>query len=165
MRQDVNGLGLGQLHGSYAIAGIGGALLQMARRGLVALAVVVLVMLSVRKPPAAFIKGAVTVATVLAMYGLMLAWRRATTRFGIKRCYLLTDGLIVTNLFGGVRDVVRWSSMTGLNQTATLSVWLTFHRFEIARHGSAPLAFLALGRNPALATALLSQATRNGLHH
>jgi hypothetical protein len=165
MRQEVNGLGLGEQHGSYAIAGVGGALLQMARRGFVALAAVVLVMLLVSRPPAAFVKGAVTVAVVLAMFGLRLAWSHATARFGINRCYLRTDGLVVTNLFGGVRDAVAWSNMTGLNQTTTLSVWLTFHRFEITRNGSAPLAFLALGQKPALATALLSQATKNGLHH
>ncbi|WP_328752883.1 hypothetical protein OHT57_45710 [Streptomyces sp. NBC_00285] len=164
MRQDVNGLGLGEQRGSYAIAGVGGALLQMARRGVVALAGVVLVKLFVSRPSAAIVKGAVTMAVVLALFDLGLAWNRATARFGISRCYVCAGGLVVTNLFGGVRDAVAWSNVTGLNQTATLSVWLTFHRFEIARNGSVPLAFLALGQKPALATALQSQAAKNGIH-
>ncbi|MBJ3805743.1 hypothetical protein JGB26_01150 [Streptomyces flavofungini] len=156
-------LGLGEPRGSYAVAGVVGGVLQMFRRLAVALVAVLLVTLVVKKPPGAFVKGGVAVAVVLALFALKLTWARATARFGIRRCYVCTGGLVVTNLLGGVRDAVAWRDVTVLNRTATLSLWMTFHRFEIARNGAAPLAFLALGGNPDLAVALPNQAARNGI--
>lgn len=157
------GLGLGEVRGSYAVAGVGGALLQVFRRLVVVLVAALLVMLVVKKPPGAFGKGAVSVAVVLALFALKLAWGRVSARFGIRRCYVCTGGLVVTNLFGGVRDAVAWGDVTVLNRTVALSAWMTFHRFEIARNGAAPLAFLALGQSPELAVALPNQAARNGI--
>ncbi|MEU1090915.1 hypothetical protein ABZ401_29585 [Streptomyces sp. NPDC005892] len=167
MQQDMNGfgIGLGERLGSYPIAGVGGGLLQLARRSVVALAAVLLFLLVVRRPPAAFAKGAFLVAVVLAIYGLRLAWSRGTARLGISRCYLHTGGLAVTNLTGGVRDAVAWSNVRVLNhQIGTMSFLMVCHRFEIERDGSPALAFLALGQKPAMAEVLLNLAAKNGIH-
>ncbi|MGW6603166.1 hypothetical protein [Streptomyces sp. NPDC055036] len=167
MRHGVDGLGLGlrlgEKLGSYPIAGVGGGLAQMARRVGVVLYVIVIVCLAAITPPAAFAKGAVMTAVVLVLLGLMLAWRRLSARFGLRRCYLYTNGLVVTNLFGGVQDAVAWSEVTGLNRLSGASVFMTFHRVEIARHGLRPLAFLAMGLKPPLVDALLSQLAKNGI--
>ncbi|MEU0280532.1 hypothetical protein [Streptomyces sp. NPDC006195] len=165
MRQGTHGLGLdlGEKLGSYPIAGVGGGLAQMARRGGAALYVVMIVCLAAITPPAAFAKGAVMTVVVVILFGLMLAWRRTSARLGLRRCYLYTDGLVVTNLFGGVRDAVAWSEVTELNRLSGASVFMTFHRVEISRHGHRPLAFLALGLEPPLVNALLSQLAKNGI--
>ncbi|RYJ21813.1 hypothetical protein CU044_6197 [Streptomyces sp. L-9-10] len=86
MRQGVGGLGLGEKLGSYPIAGVGGGLAQMARRVGVMLYVVIIVCLIAITPPAAFAKGAVMTAVVVVLFGLMLAWRRTSARFGLRRC-------------------------------------------------------------------------------
>ncbi|MEV1065229.1 hypothetical protein [Streptomyces sp. NPDC050263] len=135
----------------------------MFRRLVLTLAAVLLVTLVVNRPPTAFVKGAVTGAVLLTLYGLKLAWARATARFGINRCHLHTGGLVVTGLLGGVRDAVAWSEVTVVNETATVSLWMTFRRFEITRDQAPPLAFLALGQNPTLSAALESQAAKNGI--
>ncbi|MFJ4688951.1 hypothetical protein [Streptomyces sp. NPDC088789] len=163
MRQNVAGLGLGEKLGSYPIAGVGGGLAQMARRVGVVLYVILIVGLVAVAPPAAFAKGAVMTAVVLVLFGLMLAWRRMSAKFGLRRCYLCTDGLIVTNLFGGVQDAVAWSEVTVLNRLSGASVFMMFHRFEIARHGRRPLAFLAMGLKPPLVDALLNLLAKNGV--
>ncbi|WP_328843442.1 hypothetical protein [Streptomyces sp. NBC_00258] len=164
VRQGVDGLGLGEKLGSYPIAGVGGGLAQMARRVGLLLYVVMIVCLVVLAPRAAFAKGAVMTAVVFVLFGLVLAWRRTSARFGLRRCYLYTDGLVVTNLFGGVKDVVAWREVTALNRLSGASLFMVFHRVEIARHGLRPLAFLALGLEPALVEALLSQMAKNGIH-
>ncbi|WP_327350688.1 hypothetical protein [Streptomyces sp. NBC_01304] len=163
MRQGMDGLGLGAKLGSYPVAGVAGGLAQMARRVGLVLYVVIIVCLVAITPPAAFTKGAVMTAVVLVLFGLMLAWRRMSARFGLRRCYLYTDGLVVTNLFGGVQDAVAWSEVTELNRLSGASVFMTFHRVGIARHGLRPLVFLALGVKPPLVDALLSQLVKNGI--
>ncbi|MCL7380506.1 hypothetical protein [Streptomyces sp. 35G-GA-8] len=167
MRHGVDGLGLGpglgEKLGSFPIAGVGGGLAQMARRGGVVLYVIVIVCLAAITPPAAFAKGAVMTAVVLVLFGLTLAWRRLSARFGLRRCYLYSNGLVVTNLFGGVQDAVAWSEVAGLKRLSGASVFMTFHRVEIARHGLRPLAFLAMGLKPPLVDALLSQLAKNGI--
>ncbi|MEV0040025.1 hypothetical protein [Streptomyces sp. NPDC050804] len=163
MRQDMDRLGLGEKLGSYPIAGVGGSLAQMARRVGVVLYVIMIVCLAAITPPAAFAKGAVMTAVALVLFGLMLAWRRMSARFELRRCCLYTHGLVVTNLLGGVQDAVAWSEVTELNRLSGASVFMTFHRVEIARHGLRPLAFLALGLKPPLVDALLSQLAKNGV--
>jgi hypothetical protein len=159
----MDALGLGEERGSYAISGVGGGLAQLARRSIVGLYVVILVALVVSRPPAAFTSGAVAGAVVLALFSLTLAWRRASAKFGIKRCYLYTGGLVVTNLFGRMGDVVAWTEVTALNRMESQSVLLAFHRVEFVRRSSASLAFVVPGLKPALMEALLSQATENGI--
>ncbi|MFJ2706085.1 hypothetical protein ACIO3R_23155 [Streptomyces sp. NPDC087428] len=163
MRQGVDGFGLGERFGSYPIAGVGGGLAQMARRVGVALYVSLIICLATIRPPAAFAKGAVMTAVVLVLFGLMLAWRRMSVRFGLRRCYVYEDGLVVTNLFGGVQDAVAWSEVTALNRYIGASVFMTLHRFEIARHGLRPLVILALGLKPPMVDALLSRLAKNGI--
>ncbi|MGW6741557.1 M20/M25/M40 family metallo-hydrolase [Streptomyces sp. NPDC055025] len=163
MRQDMDRLGLGEKLGSYPIAGVGGSLAQMARRVGVVLYVIMIVCLAAITPPAAFAKGAVMTAVVFVLFGLMLAWRRMSARFGLRRCCLYTHGLVVTNLLGGVQDAVAWSEVTELNRLSGASVFMTFHRVEVARRGLRPLAFLALGLKPPLVDALLSQLAKNGV--
>nr|WP_202532509.1 hypothetical protein [Streptomyces sp. SID3212] len=137
---------------------------QVARRVGVALYVVLIVCLVVIPPRAAFAKGAVLTAVVLVLTGLLLAWRRASARFGLRRCHLHTYGLVVTDLFGGEWDAVAWSEVTGVKRLSGASLFMTFHRVEIERHGREPLAFLALGLQPPLVEALLGQLTKNGIH-
>lgn len=164
MWQGVDGLNLGERRGTYPVAGVGGGLAQLARRALAAVFVVMVVTLIVKQPPAAFTKGVIAGAVLLGPMGLTLAWRRVTARLGISRCYLCTGGVVVTNLFGRVRDSVTWSDVTELSGFTNQSLFLSFHRFELARRGSArPLAFLALGMNPELVKALQHQAARNGV--
>ncbi|WP_327233517.1 hypothetical protein OG349_05590 [Streptomyces sp. NBC_01317] len=163
MRRGVDGPGLGRKLGSYPVAGVAGGVAQMARRVGVALYVVLVVCLVAIAPPAAFAKGAVMTAVVLVLSGLVLAWRRTSARFGLRQCHLYTDGLVVTDLFGGEWDAVAWSEVTGLNRLSGASVFMTFHRVEITRHGLKPLAFLALGLNPPLVEALLGQLAKNGI--
>ncbi|MFI6339144.1 hypothetical protein [Streptomyces sp. NPDC050535] len=166
MRQRVDRLGfdLGKKLGNYPIAGVGGGLAQLTRRIVVAVAVVFLGSLVIRRPPAAFTKGAVMVGVLLAVFGLTLAWRRATARLGINRCHLYADGFVVTNLLGGVRDVVAWNRVTALNRIEAQSLLMSFHRLEFARRGSGDLGFVILGLRPALVEALLTQAAKNGIH-
>ncbi|MFJ1896891.1 MULTISPECIES: hypothetical protein [unclassified Streptomyces] len=163
VRGGLNGLGLGEKLDSYPIAGVAGGLTQMARRAGVVLYVILIIGLIAIRPPAAFAKGSVLTAVVFVLFGLTLAWRRMSARFGLRRCYVYADGLVVTNLFGGVQDTVAWSEVTVLNRSMGASVFMAFHRFEIARHGLRPLAFLALGLKPPIVDALLNQLARNGI--
>ncbi|MET9485049.1 hypothetical protein [Streptomyces sp. NPDC006638] len=163
MRESVYGSGLGRKLGSYPVAGVAGGLAQVARRAGAALYVVLIVCLVAISPPAAFAKGAVLTAVVLVLYGLLLAWRRTSARFDLRRCHLYTYGLVVTDLFGREWDAVAWSEVTGVNRLRGASAFMTFHRFEIERHGRERLAFLALGLEPPLVEALVRQLTKNGV--
>ncbi|RYJ21814.1 hypothetical protein CU044_6198 [Streptomyces sp. L-9-10] len=62
-----------------------------------------------------------------------------------------------------MQDAVAWSEVTELNRLSGASVFMTFHRVEIARHGLRPLAFLAPGVKPPLVEALLNQLAKNGI--
>ena len=154
---------LGEPRGSHPVAGLGGGLAQLARRLVIGLCVALVVALVYARPSAAFAKGAVATAVVLTLLGLTQAWRRVAARYGLARCYLYTGGLVVTNVFGRVRDALAWSEVAGLNRLSNQSPLLAFHRFELVRRGSPPLAFLALGMNPALVEALLNEAARNDI--
>lgn len=163
MRHGGDGSGLGEKLGSYPIAGVGGGLAQVARRIGMVLYGLVIVCLAALSPPAAFAKGAVLTAVVLVLAGLVPVWRRLSARFGLRQCHLYTDGLVVTNLFGGVQDAVAWSEVTALNRLSGASVFMAFHRVEIARRGPRPLAFLAMGPKPPLVDALVGQLARSGI--
>ncbi|MER6116674.1 hypothetical protein [Streptomyces sp. A0642] len=156
--------GLGAACGDYAVAGVAGGLAQMARRTLTLLGLVLLVLLVVKRPPAASAKGALIVGIALAVWGLTRAWRVVSARFGLRRCYLFVGGVVVTDLFGRPRGVVAWSEVTSLNVLVSGSLLLAFHRFEVRRRGARrPLAFLALGMRPALAEPLMARAAANGV--
>lgn len=163
MRPEMNGFGLGAACGEYAVAGVAGGLAQMARRALALLGLVLLVLLAVKQPPAAPAKGALVVGIALAVWGLTRAWRFVCARFGLRRCYLFVGGVVVTNLFGRPQ-AVAWSEVASLNVLVSRSLLLAFHRFEVQRRGvRRPLAFLAMGMQPALAEPLLARAAANGV--
>ncbi|WP_406458357.1 hypothetical protein OG782_35960 [Streptomyces sp. NBC_00876] len=162
MRSGMERLGWGEASGDYAIAGVGGALAQVARRTLLALCLVTLVLLAVKQPPAALTKGAVTLTVALAVVGLTWAWGRAGARFGLRRCYLFNDGLVVTGLFGRAR-AMAWTEVTALKVMGSQSLFMAFYRFEFERRGAGRVAFLAMGHQPALAELLLSRAAVNGV--
>ncbi|GAQ58610.1 hypothetical protein [Streptomyces acidiscabies] len=162
MRQPID-LGLGRHCGNHPVAGPIGAVLQMFRRLGLALAALIVVLQVVNKPPNALFKTTVTLAVVLVAYGLRLAWRLLSARFGLSRCYLYTGGLVITNLLGGVRDAVAWSDVTTLNRSAGFAAGATFNRFVLSRNGRPPVTFLALGLTPALAKELPDRAARNGI--
>ncbi|WP_329126828.1 hypothetical protein [Streptomyces sp. NBC_01465] len=164
MRQDVGRLALGKKLGSYPVAGVAGALAQVARRLGAVLYIILIVCLVAKRPPTAFAKGAVMTAVVFALFGLVLAWRRISARFGLRRCHLHANGLVVTNLFGGIQDAVTWREVTELNRLRAASLLMAFHRFEISRHGRRPLAFLAPGLEPPLVDALQGELAKNGIH-
>ncbi|MEU6067691.1 hypothetical protein ABZ864_25325 [Streptomyces sp. NPDC047082] len=154
MRDRAEALGLGEERGTYAVAGLWGALAQLARRLLAGLFVALLVCMVVISPR--FQKGLITMGTVmLSLFGLTLAWRGISARFGLRRCYLYTRGLVVTGTFGRVRHAVAWSEVTELKWMANPTLLLAFHRFEIERRGAGRVAFLALGIKPPLVEALV----------
>ncbi|MFF7975760.1 hypothetical protein [Streptomyces sp. NPDC007905] len=155
VRDCAEALGLGEERGSYAVAGLCGALAQLARRFLAGLFVVLLVCMVVIS--SGFQKGVITMgAVMLSLFGLTLAWRGLSARFGLRRCYLYTRGLVVTGTFGRVRHAVAWSEVTELKwMAANMTLLLAFHRFEIERRGAGRVAFLALGIKPRLVEALV----------
>ncbi|MEU1470387.1 hypothetical protein ABZ434_19385 [Streptomyces sp. NPDC005761] len=159
----MNGFGWGEACGDYAVAGVGGALAQTGRRALVTLCLVLLVLLAVKQPVAAWARGAVVIGIVLVVWGLTRGWRLLSTRFGLRRCYLFPGGLVVTDLFGRPLGAVAWSEVTALNVVVTQSLLMAFHRFEVERRGGRRLAFLAMGAQPALVEPLLSRAAANGV--
>ncbi|MEV0573471.1 hypothetical protein [Streptomyces sp. RTGN2] len=163
MRSGVNGFGLGEMCGDYAVAGVGGALAQTGRRALTGLCLVLLVLLVVKRPSGAPVKGAIVVGILLVVWGLTRAWGLVSARLGLRRCYLFTGGLVVTGLFGRPRGVVAWGDVTALNVLVTGSLLMAFHRFEIDRRAAGRLAFLAMGMQPALVEPLLSRAAAHGV--
>lgn len=165
VRQDIDRLGLGNRCGDHPVAGVAGGVLQMFRRLGTGLAVFAIVMLCVRKPEHALLKGTIVVGAMLVVYVLRLAWRRLSARFGLGRCYLYTGGLVVTGLLGGVRGAMAWTDVTSLHRSVGTMAWatMTFNRFVISCGRSAPLTFLALGLNPPLVAALTDRAARNGI--
>lgn len=163
MRAGVNGFGLGGACGDYAVAGVGGALAQTGRRILLTLCLVLLVLLAVKQPTAALTRSAVVIGIVLVVWGLTRAWGLMSARFGLRRCYLLAGGLVVTDLFGRPRGVVAWSEVAALNVMVSRSPLMAFHRFEVERRGVGRLAFLAMGMRPALVEPLLRRAAANGV--
>ncbi|MFI6650365.1 hypothetical protein ACIBI8_22450 [Streptomyces sp. NPDC050529] len=163
MRPGVNGFGLGEACGDYAVAGVGGALAQTGRRMLMTLCLVLLVLLVVKQPTGALTKGVVVTGIMLAVWGLTRAWGLVSARLGLRRCYLFPGGLVVTGLFGRPRGVVAWSEVTALNVMVTGSLLMAFHRFEVERRGAGRLAFLAMGMEPGLVEPLLSRAAANGV--
>ncbi|MFE9676774.1 hypothetical protein ACFYO5_21930 [Streptomyces sp. NPDC006259] len=149
------------MRGSYPVAGLMGGLAQLARRACVALALVLLGAQAYLRPPGAFRTSAVTVAVVLTLFGLKAVWAGASARLGINRCYLYTGGLVLTNIFGMVREAVAWDDVREVNALTNRSVLLAFHRIEIVRSRSATATFLALGLQPALVEALMGEVARN----
>ncbi|WNI20605.1 hypothetical protein [Streptomyces sp. ITFR-16] len=161
-RPGLDRFGFGQAHGDYAVAGVGGALSQVGRRMLTALCLVVLVLLVVKKPPSAVTKGTITLAVLLVAFGITRIWGSLSARFGLRRCYLFTGGLVVTGMFGGAR-AVPWSEVTTLKMMSSQQLLMSFYRFEVGRRGGAPLAFLAMGMKPALVDQLVGRAAANGI--
>jgi hypothetical protein len=97
------------------------------------------------RPSSTVIKIMVTFAVAVGLFGLRAAWQRASAKLGLRRCYVHTDGLVVTDLFGRVMCTVAWSETTALKRLSAQSVFMAFQRIEIVRRDSQPLAFLALG--------------------
>ncbi|WP_406099638.1 hypothetical protein [Streptomyces sp. NBC_01013] len=163
MRQTGNGFGLGEACGDFAIAGVAGALAQVARRALTGLCAVLLVLLVVKRPSETLARSSLVIVIVLLLWGLTAAWRLLSARLGLRRCYLFAGGLVVTGLSGRPRGVVAWSEVTGLNMLVSQSLLMAFYRFEVDRRGSRRLAFLAMGVQPALVEPLLRRAAENGV--
>ncbi|MEY7974776.1 hypothetical protein AB8O53_00225 [Streptomyces pilosus] len=132
-------------------------------RGFLLIAWVVMAGLTVFTPDQVDGNLAWTTAVVLAVYAVTFGWRLLTARLGMNRCYLLTEGVAVTNRFGRVIDSVRWSDVTGVQQTTVVELYLGAHRVEIHRNRSAkPLTFLAPGVKSRLVEALLAEGRRAG---
>ncbi|MFD9396217.1 hypothetical protein ACFWBB_37405 [Streptomyces sp. NPDC060000] len=163
LRERANAFGFGQGRRTYAVTGVMGGLAQLARRALVGLAVFLIGALVVLRPPSAFIKGAVITAVMLAGFGLMPAWRRASATLEINRCCLYPGGMVVTNQFGQIRDAVAWAEVTTTKRMSARSILMAFDRVELGRPGPAPLTFVVLGREPALIRALQQELARNGI--
>ncbi|MGW7818223.1 hypothetical protein ACWGLF_08850 [Streptomyces puniciscabiei] len=162
-RERANELGLGQSCRTYAITGVTGALVRVARGFLMVGLCVFLGALVFIRPPSAFLKGVVLTALLLATYGIGLLWRRMSARLGMNRCCLYPGGVVVTDLFGQVRNAVAWHEVSMLKLTSGAVLVTAMHRVELVRHGSTPVAFAVLGAQPVLVTALQEQAARNGI--
>ncbi|MFD5871429.1 hypothetical protein [Streptomyces sp. NPDC060322] len=163
MRNTVTGLGLGTIRGDYAVINpMIGSMMQVLRGFLLILWIFMLIT-TVVNPDAVDGNAAVTTAVVAAVYALKLGWRLLTARLGVNRCYLCADGVAVTGRFGRVRDSVRWSEVTGVQQTAVVGLVMGCHRIEIHRSNSArPLWFVAPGAKSALVQAVLDEGRRSG---
>jgi hypothetical protein len=161
VRQDIDRLG--RRLGSYPVSGVAGGVLQIFRRFVVGACAALVVCLVAIRPSSTVLKIVVTIAVAVGLLGLRAAWQRVSARLGLRRCYVHTGGLVVTNLFGQVTHTVAWSETTALKRLSAQSVFMTFQRVEIVRRDARPLAFLALGLKPALVEALLIQAAEHGL--
>ncbi|MFI5808768.1 hypothetical protein [Streptomyces sp. NPDC051561] len=96
-----------------------------------------------------------TTAVVIAVYTVTFGWRLLTAWLGMNRCYLLAEGVAVTNRFGRVADSVAWSEVTGVQQTTVVELYMGAHRMEIHRNQTAkPLTLLAPGVKLRLVEAL-----------
>ena len=122
-----------------------GTLLQILR-GFMLIFWVVMLGLTVFTPDQVDGNLAWTTAVVVAVYTVTFGWRLLTAQLGMNRCYLLAEGVAVTNRFRRVTDSVAWSDVTGVQQTTVVELYMGAHRLEIHRNQSAkPLTFLAPG--------------------
>lgn len=164
MFQKVDELDLGERRGSYPVAGLSGFFAQLARRGIMAFYIAIVIVLLVDRPPDMLTRGAAMSAVLVGLIGYLLAWRRLTARLGLRRCYLYTDGVVVTNWFGRVQDCVSWRNVRELDGLSAQSLVFSFHRLELWRRDRGkPLRLVALGMNPKLTYALYDEAKRNGV--
>ncbi|MCX5008962.1 hypothetical protein OHB05_41310 [Streptomyces sp. NBC_00638] len=163
MRTRVSGLGLGPIRGDYALmTPFAGTLLQILR-GFLLIAWVLMAGFTVFTPDQVDGNLAWTTAVVIAVYTVTFGWRLLTARLGMNRCYLLAEGVAVTNRFGRVTDSVAWSDVTGIQQTTVVELYVGAHRMEIHRNQTAePLTFLAPGVKSQLVEALLTEGRRAG---
>ncbi|WP_395577032.1 hypothetical protein [Streptomyces sp. BK79] len=139
-----------------------GTLLQMFR-GFLLIFWVVMAGLTIFTPDQVDGNLAWTTAVVVAVYTVTFGWRLLTARLGTNRCYLLTEGVAVTNRFGRVVDCVVWSDVTGVQQTTVVELYMGAHRMEIHRNQSAkPLVVLAPGVKSQLVEALIAEGRRAG---
>ena len=164
MRRDGSEAELGERRGSYPIAGVTGALVQMFRRFAVLFCLIFLGFLIIKRPDGALFKGLIAAAVILGLVGLRAAWGRVSARHGVRVCRIHTGGLAVTGLFGQVKHAVPWDRIAELKHMSNLSPLLTFHRFELVRHGARPVAILVLKANPEFVPALHRAAEQGGLH-
>lgn len=162
-QERANELGLGQSCRTYAVTGVMGALGRVGRGFVMVVLCFFLGALVFLRPPSAFLKGLLLTALLLATYGIGPLWRRISADLEMNRCYLYPGGLVVTNLFGQVRNAVAWSEVSMLKLTNGAVLVTALHRVELVRHGSTSVAFAVLGAQPALIKALQEQAVRNGI--
>ncbi|MBD0671671.1 hypothetical protein [Streptomyces sp. CBMA156] len=139
MARQVRELGFGRLHRSASVIGVPGLLWQLGRRFVLVFGVVLLVGLVVMRPDNAVVKAAIVVAIIVAVYGLVFAWRRLAGRLGIRQCHLHEDGVAVTDFVGGVRDAVAWRDLATVREINARGVLAAFRRFEF-RHRTGHLA-------------------------
>ncbi|MGW1140852.1 hypothetical protein [Streptomyces zhihengii] len=163
MRTRVSGLGLGAVRGDYPLMTPAvGSTLQVLR-GFLLLLWIAMVFLTIFTPDQVGLNLLWTTLVVVAVYTVKFGWRLLTARLGMNRCYLLTDGVAVTNRFGRIRDSVAWSDVTGVQQTAVVGLVSGAHRMEISRNRSPqPLWFVAPGAKAPLADAVLAEGRRAG---
>ncbi|MEV6018822.1 MULTISPECIES: hypothetical protein [unclassified Streptomyces] len=163
MRRDESVAELGERRGSYPIAGVTGALLQMFRRFAVIFCLVVLGFLIFKRPDGGLSKGLITVAVILGLVGLRAAWVRVSVRLGVRVCHLHTGGLAVTGFFGRLKHVVPWDRITVLKHMSNMSPLLTFHRFELVRRDAGTVAILVLQAKPEFVPALKRASALGGM--
>nr|WP_244882872.1 hypothetical protein [Streptomyces zhihengii] len=139
-----------------------GSTLQVLR-GFLLLLWIAMVFLTIFTPDQVGLNLLWTTLVVVAVYAVKFGWRLLTARLGMNRCYLLTDGVAVTNRFGRIRDSVAWSDVTGVQQTAVVGLVSGAHRMEISRNRSPkPLWFVAPGAKAPLVDAFLAEGRRAG---
>ncbi|GGV26134.1 hypothetical protein GCM10010277_07510 [Streptomyces longisporoflavus] len=139
-----------------------GTLFQI-HRGFMLIFWVVMVGLTVFTPDQVDGNLAWTTAVVIAVYAVTFGWRLLSARLGMNRCYLLAEGVAVTNRFGRVTDSVAWSDVTGIEQTTVVELYMGAHRMEIHRNQTAkPLVCVAPGVKSKLVEALLAEGRRAG---
>ncbi|MFD6415320.1 hypothetical protein [Streptomyces sp. NPDC060194] len=139
-----------------------GTLLQILR-GFMLIFWVVMLGLTVFTPDQVDGNLAWTTAVVVAVYAVTYGWRLLTARLGTNRCYLLAEGVAVTNRFGRVADSVAWRDVTGVQQTTIVDLYMAGHRMEIHRSPPGrPLVLLAPGVKSRLVEALLAEGRRAG---
>ncbi|GAA2712625.1 hypothetical protein [Actinoplanes palleronii] len=153
---------LGKRIGDYPAGSVGATLTQLFRR-LALASVVALIILGVMSDEGIDLTRTGVASIVLgSLFGLHLAWRAVTARFGIRRIFLHENGVYATNLFGQQADAVTWDEVTGLREISGQSLVSNFYRLELHRHGSAPMALITIGFKRTLIEAVLHQMQNAG---
>lgn len=161
LQQRISTLGFGQGRRTYAVTGVMGGLAQLGQRVFVGLGVLIVGLLIALRPPSASLKAAVTVAVVLAGFGLRLLWRGLSVSLGLNKCYVYPGGMVVTNLLGQVRAAVPWGEMTSAKLMIESYGLMSLHRIEVRQRTAAPLEFVVLGTDHTLLNALQQRIAQN----
>lgn len=141
--------------GNYAAGSVLGAVTQVMRRLVVGGCMVLIVLIV--KEGSAGPRLFWAVAVLVAIYAVMLSWRRLTARFGARRYHLYEHGLVETGLLGAPTDMITWPEVVAVREIRGADLFVTFHRLELYREGRGQLTVITMGRHRTLVAAVLER--------